>query len=78
MYTLSEIGEFVRAVVDKKIDTASEHLSLLWMGSNLTHEGLQETIDGFDRRSAAGVNVASPGQQKIANDWKRMMCTSQT
>ena len=76
-YTLSEIGEFLVTVVGRKASRASEQLSLMWMGSNITHEGLLKVTEGFEKQSTKAVNkLASQG--RVKTDIRRLMGASQT
>ena len=73
-YTLSEIGEFYRAVIDKQEHSLSEKLSMLWMGANLTHEGLTETLNGLKSQNADNVRYTKTTEtpEHIANNWNKM------
>ena len=66
LYTLSEIGAFLKAVYKENNKNRANALALQWMGNNLTKQELESTVSEL---SGKKVEV-SP--KKVQQEWNRL------
>lgn len=72
-YTLSEIGIFIKSIYLKKCAERSEKLQMNWMGSNLSHKGLQKALEEMSKKMIKKELT----KKDIQDNWKRLASFSQ-
>lgn len=68
-YTLSEIGIFFKTIVLQEQENKVTALSNIWMGNNLTQEGLLETLKNM---GMADAKKKEPTNKKVIDSWVKL------
>lgn len=74
-YTLAEIGVFLRVIVIKEEEERNDALSRNWMAHNLSYDGIQGVIKGFNHSSKKPVKSKErelEEQKKVQADWNKL------
>lgn len=70
-YTLSEIGIFLRVIVQEKRQNEANKLYYSWMGSNITLDGLKDMLKRMSGPQTPQVKEQIT-EQEVSQEWRRL------
>jgi len=67
-YSLAEIGIFLKVIIEQEREDRAEELSHLWMGANLTYEGLKDVMSTITKKP----QDTETSVKEVHKEWKRL------
>lgn len=64
---------FFKTIVLREKELRAIELSNIWMGNNLTHKGLNDTLGKIGKKK----EIEGPTQEEVRHDWMRLARTLQ-
>ena len=68
-YSLSEVGVFLKATINNERESAAQKLSTIWMGNNLSQEGLLDTLKGMGIKQ----RKIEPTDSEVKANWMNLV-----
>lgn len=68
-YTLSEIGVFFKTIILQQREIMATELSTIWMGNNLSQEGLKETLKSMGVKNPKKIE---PTNEEVTDSWMKL------